>query len=252
MSFYNRIDSVLLERLLPDPLGKEQAGIYAQSFRLLDAVSILGVLFAGLLLPIFSKMIKQKESIGQMVQLSYTLIIVPAIIIAVSSIYYSPEIMSTLYKSNTAHSAEILGILMIGFTGIATTYIFGTLLTANGSLKQLNIMAFLAMLLNVVLNLILIPRLFAFGSAYASLITQIFAGASQLILAIIIFKLKINLRFIFQLLMFIGVVVVLGSLSKSIDNWLAGYLAMILGSVLFAFLLKLFNLKDLYQIIRYE
>lgn len=252
MSFYNRIDSVLLERLLPDPIGKEQAGIYAQSFRLLDAVSILGVLFAGLLLPIFSKMIKQKEQVGQMLQLSYTLIIVPAIIIAVSSMYYCREIMSVLYKTNTEDSSAILGILMTGFIGIGTTYIFGTLLTANGSLKQLNIMAFSGMVLNILLNVILIPRFYAFGSAYASLITQIFTAAIQVILAINIFKLKINLRFIFQILMFVGVVLVLGTISSNFENWVTAYLFMISISVLFAFLLKLLNLKDLYQIIRFE
>jgi len=37
MSFYNRIDPVLIERLLPAPLGEEQSGVYAQAFRLLDA-----------------------------------------------------------------------------------------------------------------------------------------------------------------------------------------------------------------------
>jgi len=97
---------------------------------------MFGVLFAGLLLPIFAKMIKQKESVGQIVKLSFTLLIVPAIIIAISSIYYSKEIMGVLYTSNTENTSAILGILMTGFTGIATTYIFGTLLTANGSLKQ--------------------------------------------------------------------------------------------------------------------
>ena len=252
MSFYNRIDSVMLERLLPDPLGKEQAGIYAQAFRLLDAVSMFGVLFAGLLLPIFAKMIKQKESVRQMVKLSYTLLIIPSIIIAVSSVYYNHEIMAVLYKSNTAHSSEILGILMLGFIGIATTYIFGTLLTANGSLKYLNIMAFSGMVLNVVLNLILIPRFYAFGSAYASLITQIFTAAIQVVLVLVIFKLKPGVKFVFQLLLFVGVVVVFGTISKSIDNWFYGYLAMISASVIFAVLLKLFNLKDLYQIIRYD
>ncbi len=249
MSFYNRIDSVMIERLLPDPIGKEQVGIYAHSFRLLDAVSMFGVLFAGLLLPIFAKMIKLKESVGQMVQLSYTLLIVPAIIIAISSIYYSGEIMAFLYTSNTENSAGILGILMTGFIGIATTYIFGTLLTANGSMKYLNIMAFSAMVLNIVLNLILIPRYYAFGSAYASLVTQIFTGATQVVLVFIIFKLKLNLKFIFQLLMFVAVVAVFGTVSKNIDNWFLGYLAMIFASILFAFIFKLFNLKDLYQIV---
>ncbi len=252
MSFYNRIDSVMLERMLPDPIGKEQAGIYAQSFRLLDAVSILGVLFAGLLLPIFSKMIKEKEHVGQMVQLSFTLLIVPAIIIAISSIYYHADIMGVMYTAGTEESSVILGILMTGFLGIATTYIFGTLLTANGSMKQLNIMAFTGVILNIVLNLILIPRLQALGSAYASLTTQLFTGATQLLLALYIFKLKPRITYIIQLLLFVGVVVVLGSLSQRIGHWFSGYLAMIGGSVVFAVLLKLFNLKDIYRIIRYE
>ena len=252
MSFYNRIDSVMLERLLPHPLGKEQAGIYAQAFRLLDAVSMFGVLFAGLLLPIFSKMIKQKEHVGEMVKLSYTLLVVPAIIIAVSSIYYSHQIMGVLYKSNTDSSAGLLGILMTGFIGIATTYIFGTLLTANGSMKQLNLMAFAGMLLNLVLNVLLIPRFQAFGSAYASLTTQLFTGGVQLALALFILRIKPSATYVIQLIVFVGVVVVLGTLSKYIDRWFIGYLSMILGSVIFAVLLKLFNLKDLYKIIRYE
>lgn len=252
MSFYNRIDSVMLERMLPHPIGKEQAGIYAQAFRLLDAVSMFGVLFAGLLLPIFARMIKKKENVGQMVKLSYTLLIVPAIIIAISSLYYSSEIMGILYHANTAASSDILGILMVGFIGIATTYIFGTLLTANGSLKHLNIMAFSGMVLNIVLNLILIPRYQAHGSAYASLATQLFTGAAQLVLALVLFKLKPGINYILQLLVFTGVVAVLGTFSKQLDHWFVGYLAMIAISFLFAILLRLFNLKDLYKIIRSE
>ena len=252
MSFYNRIDSVMLERLLPNPIGKEQAGIYAHSFRLLDAVSMFGLLFAGLLLPIFAKMIKQKEHVGQMVKLSFTLLIVPAIIIAVSSILYDNEIMAVLYTSSTEHSSGILGILMIGFIGITCTYIFGTLLTANGSMKQLNIMAFCGMVLNIVLNLLLIPRFMAYGSAYASLSTQLFTGFTQLGLALFIFKIKPQISYILQLAFFTGAVIVVGLVSKQIGQWFYGYLAMLAGSVILAVMFRLFNLKDLYQIIRYE
>ncbi|NJN78286.1 MAG: oligosaccharide flippase family protein [Saprospiraceae bacterium] len=53
MTIYNRIDSIMIEKLLPD--GLEQAGIYAAAYRLLDAVNIFGVLFGTLLLPIFAK-----------------------------------------------------------------------------------------------------------------------------------------------------------------------------------------------------
>ncbi len=252
MSLYNRIDSVMLERMLTGSTGKEQAGIYAQAFRLLDAVAMFGVLFASLLLPIFAKMIKQKEPVGQMVKLSYTLLIVPAIVIAVSSLFYNNEIMALLYKSNTEQSSEIFGILMIGFIGYATTYIFGSLLTANGSMKQLNIMAFTGMAINILLNIILIPRFQAMGSAYASVATQLATGAAQLALALFIFRLKPGLKYIVQIILFVAVVVLLGFITQNIDNWIYGYLTMIAGAVLIAFLLKLLNLKALYTIVFYQ
>lgn len=250
MSFYNRIDGVMLERLLPEPLGQQQAGIYAQAFRLLDAVSMFGVLVAGLLLPIFAKMIKNREPIEQMVQLSFTFLFVTAVVVAVSSIFYNHEIMNVLYHSNTEHSSEILGILMTGFIGIATTYIFGTLLTANGSMKQLNIMAFAGMVINVSLNLYLIPRYQAFGSAYASLFTQIVTASAQVILVTIIFKLKPNYLFILKLLAFAGTTILLAKISQQFENWFYGYVIMIAASVFSAFLLGLFKIADLFKIIR--
>lgn len=249
MGFYNRIDGVMLERLLPEPIGKQQAGIYAQAFRLLDAVSMFGVLVAGLLLPIFAKMIKHREPVEQMIKLSFTFLFVTAVVVAVSSIFYNSEIMEVLYHSNTEHSSELLGILMTGFIGIATTYVFGTLLTANGSMKQLNIMAFAGMVINVSLNLILIPRYQAFGSAYASLFTQIVTALVQVFLVKQIFKLKPNYLFLSKLMAFAVVTVIFAVLSEYFSNWFAGYLFLIVTSVLSAFFLRLFSIGDLFKLI---
>ena len=250
MSFYNRIDSVMLESMLPN--GKEQVGTYAQAFRLLDAVSMFGVLFAGLLLPIFARMIKQKQNIGSMVQFSFLLIFVPAIILTFSSGFYNIEIMGLLYSSHIELSASIFRLLMFSFLGVATTYIFGTLLTANGSIRQLNWMALVGMGLNVGLNLLLIPRMQALGSAWASLATQLFTALTQTILAVIILKLTINYQIIGKLILFIAFVFMAGMLSKEIQNWHLGYFVMITGSLLFAFTIKLINLKALTEIMRTE
>jgi O-antigen/teichoic acid export membrane protein len=141
---------------------------------------------------------------------------------------------------------------MTGVIGIATTYVFGTLLTANGSMKQLNWMAFTGMLINVSLNLYLIPRYQAFGSAYASLFTQIITAGSQVILVTLVFKLKPNYLFLIKLLTFAGVTVVFAIISQYFTNWFIGYLFLIVASVLFAFALKLFSISDLYKLIRYR
>ena len=248
MSFYNRIDSVMLERLLPD--GKEQAGIYAHAFRLLDAFSMFGVLFAGLLLPIFARMIKQKEEIGSMVQFSFMLLFVPALVISLSSGFYDLQIMKLLKYSHPELSASIFRLLMVSFLGIATTYIFGTLLTANGSIRHLNYMALVGMGINIGINLLLIPQIQALGSAWASLATQIFTALAQTILAVKFMKLTINYRAIGKLVLFLAFVFLAGMVSKLVNNWHIGYFAMITGSMLFAFLIRLINLKALSEIIQ--
>ena len=52
------------------------------------------------------------------------------------------------------------------------TLIFGTLLTANGSLRFLNIFSFVGIIINVSLNFYLIPIYGATGSAFATFATQ--------------------------------------------------------------------------------
>ncbi len=252
MAFYNRIDSVMLERLLPDPRGKEEAGIYAQAFRLLDAVSMFGALVAGLLLPMFSSMIKRKEPVGPMVQLSFTLLFIPAVIIAVSSLFYDRDIMELLYHAHVDDSANILGFLMAGFPGIAATYIFGTLLTANGSLRQLNTMAFGGMVLNILLNLWLIPRYFAMGSAFSSMVTQLATGMVQIIIAFTLFKLKPGLNYMLKLILFILFAFLTGYISRQVDQRLAGYILAILLPLAFAVMIRLISLGDLRKIIVQE
>jgi O-antigen/teichoic acid export membrane protein len=252
MAFYNRIDSVMLERLLPDPLGKEQAGVYAQAFRLLDAVSMFGALVAGLLLPMFSGMIKRKEPVHPMVKLSFSLLFVPSVIIAVSTFFYDREIMNLLYHSHVEDSAHMLGILMTGFLGIASTYIFGTLLTANGSLKQLNLMALGGMLLNISLNFILIPSMLGLGSAIAAMITQLATAGAQILIAALIFKLRPKMKITVKLVIFIIIVIFTGYLSRFIENRLAGYILTITVPLLFAFIVRLINLGDLFRILKYE
>jgi O-antigen/teichoic acid export membrane protein len=205
-----------------------------------------------LLLPIFAKMIKDRERIGPIVQLSYSLIIAPAVIIAFSCLFYNVEIMQVLYKSNSDESARILGVLMLGLLGIMTTYIFGTLLTANGSLKQLNIMASLGMVLNILLNLLLIPRLMAIGAAWASLTTQFSTAIAQLIIALVVFKLKIDWRYIGRMVVFVLLYTLVGFLSRLTGNWLYGFAAMIATGVLIALFIKLINVRDLIGIILYN
>jgi len=238
----------MLERMLPN--GKEQAGIYAQGFRILDAASMFAFLFASLLLPMFSRMLKQKESIHNLTLFSFLLLIVPTIGISLSAYFYRVEIMDLLYHQHVQSSSSILGILMLGFIGVSVTYIFGTLLTANGNLRMLNIVAICGVLINIVLNLILIPKYYAFGSAVASLITQWITALAQLIIAKRIFGFNLNLKRIFLLVFFVFGVYCVARFSTYIDfNWIYKFIGVLLSTLILAFVFRLINLKILFDLL---
>ena len=249
MSFYNRFDTVLLERLLPYNEGLRQVSLYAHGFRLLDATVMFGVLFAGMLLPIFSRMIKMKQPIGEMVSFAYSLIIFLSLTIAISSFFYRVEIMEWMQYDHVAESAPIFSILMFGFIPIATTYIFGTLLTANGSIKQLNIMAAFGMVLNIGLNLIFIPYFQAHGAAVISLFTQTFTAIAQVAIAVRIFKFKPKWSLISRIIAYSAFIIIVGYFSKMVQTPFLGYLAMLIISTLIAFLIRLINLKAIFQLL---
>ncbi|WP_163716258.1 oligosaccharide flippase family protein [Mangrovibacterium lignilyticum] len=248
MSVYSRVDSVLLERFLPEN-GSVQAGIYAQAFRLQDAAAMIGLLFAGLLLPMFSRMLKKKEEIDHLLRFSTELIMVPTILIMVISNFYSAEIMALLYHQHTAESAGLFAKLMIGFGGISVTYIFGTLLTANGNLKILNLLALGFMVFNVGLNSLLIPRMQAEGAALVAMLTQLGIAVAQILLVLKYFKLKLNYLLLLRFAGFCLFTVLAGKISLFFENWLLGAFSVLFFGSIYAMLVKLLNLRALLEIL---
>ena len=262
MSIYGRVDAVFIERLLDGHLGDLQTGIYAKAFRIYDAGNNFALLFAVLLLPIFSRMIKQNEKVDSLVKLSFSIIFVGSTTIAIGSYFFDIEIMKLLYLQHPAETisvfqmrihqaAEVYRILIFGFVGISVTYIFSTLLTANGNLKQLNSIAFISVVISIVLNLILIPEYYAKGSAIASLTAQSFTAILLIIVSVKFFKFKMNLKFVLNLIAFIAGVIMFNVVVKELNfDWTYQFIIMITCSIILAFILKLFSLRLLITFIQ--
>ena len=183
MASYYRIDSVLLERLLPRDIAATQAGIYATAFRLLDALVMIAYLFSVILLPLFSKMLKQKENVDPVVRTSFSLLFLFSVSAVVILYVYREPLMRFFYPETVESSVAVFRLIIFGLIPISMNYLFGTLLTANGSMKVLNITAAVGIIINVAVNLLLIPRMQACGSAVASFCTQFTVSVLQFALA---------------------------------------------------------------------
>lgn len=250
MTLYHRIDSVLLERMLPNGDGETQVGIYAHAFRIMDAANQLAYLFAILLIPIFSKMIKEKQALVQMIKIPITLLFTATFILAIGSWMYSYELMELLYIDHISESASVLSVLIFGTIAVASSYVFGTLLTANGDLKILIGIAAFSMTLSFLLNALLIPHFAAYGSAIAN-VSALFS--SMFLHLIFAFRqLKLSFKPIFYIRLVAFAVSVLGIAYVTFGlgfGWGINLAVFVFLSLLLAFFLRLLNLREIYFIL---
>ena len=200
MSIYIRSDVIIMERILPE--GAKENGIYYQAYRLISAANMIGVLFSGLLLPMFARLLKENGKVGELLTFSFQVLFGMLIVASINITFFREPIMVALYDEGTAYSGDILGLLMISFIATGCTYIFGSLLTANENLKELNILYGCAMVINVVLNFIFISHYQAIGAAIVTLITQFFVWIGLMFLTVRIFKMMPDYRLLTRLAIF--------------------------------------------------
>ena len=215
MAVYWRVDTVMLERMLPG--GMEAAGIYAQSFRLLDAASMIPYLFAVILLPMFSRAMAVNQPVGPLSGFAVTLLVIPASVVTVVSVFYPSEIIGLLYHQHINESASILRLLMIAYVPVSLIYVYSTLLTASGSLKLMNRVAGTGMIVNIFLNFLLIPVLGVKGSALASMSTQVIMSIFFCYYASVKIPGVNNPKLIVKIIIYLGLMAMLGFVLRQLS-----------------------------------
>ncbi len=168
MGIYMRSDTLMLERMD----GAAENGIYAQAYRILDAANTFGLLFAGMLLSMFSRMISKKLQIDELVKTSTNILMPVSLACVAFSMFYATDIMNWLYHDQSEKLGYIYILLIACFPAFCLMYIYSTLLTANGDIVLLIKIAFVGCLLSIGLNIALIPAQKALGAATAAFLVE--------------------------------------------------------------------------------
>lgn len=248
---YNKVDSIMLERMLKN--GALESGTYAAAYRLLDALSMIPILFASFFYPLLSKLLADKKEIQTWMQSSSEVLIALTIILAISLSLFAKEWMELLYPTKSdLHLISIFQVLIFSIIPIAVYYIFSSALTANGSLKSLNYIAFASLVLNVILNLFLIPKEQAWGAALATIISLSFAALAYIYSYHSVFKVKIKV-FLWIKLMILALLLIAGSLFlKNLSLfWLLKFVLINLFGLALMFILNLIHLKKLISLFKF-
>ena len=220
MSVHIRLDGFLLERMHPN--GAYEAGRYAAAFRLLDAANMVGYLFASFLLPYIARQWKEKKEIETVVTGSRHFLLMFTVFIVVSVYFLAPWFSRILYPASGEELGVILQYCIPALVGYSLIHIYGTLLTATGHVILFCYITLFAVVINIVLNLLLIPSMGAKGCCIAALSSQLFCGLATMLAANRKTRVQFRLRWLLMNIFTAGFLFALFYSTRNllINNWL--------------------------------
>ena len=277
MTAYTRFDIVILEWLLPD--GRHEADVYAAAYRIMDALNMVSYLLAGLLLPMFTVLLKnpgatrgvdsslrddkappqtpqgqatqtpQTHQTLNLLRLSLQLIWAGMVTVSFACFTYRTELMHWIYpEKGTDYYGEVLGPIILTLVPFSGIFIYSTLLTANNSLRKMNWLFVSGIVVNLALNFLLIPPMKAVGAGFSAFFTQAFVLVGMMFLAKKEMQLPFAPRQFFKIL---GFLVLVGCANWALyqwqgPDWLLKFGAAIATGLLLAFLLRMIHLKSIF------
>ena len=139
---------------------------------------------------------------------------------------------------------------MGSFVSVSITYVFGTLLTANGNLKQLNFVAASGVVVNLLMNYLLIPHFKAVGAAWASFGVQSFTAFIQMVLAFRLLGLRFGTLYWWRLIEYLLLLVLAVGASTILPlSWPVAFGIGAVAALLVAFISRMIDIADFRQLL---
>ncbi len=244
MSMHNRLDGFLLERLHPN--GAHEAGLYAGAYRLLDAFNMLGFLIASFLLPYIAKLKSENKKYDGVVLNARHLLMMVSLWVTALAVFISPAIIHLLYHQQGDDAVPVMQYCLPVLVAYSLTQLYGTVLTASGRIREFCVIVLVSVIINVILNLWLIPAYGAKGSAIAALVSQGICGVACMIAAIHWEKLETGWRSMgVYLFMAILLYIYFRLFANQVMDKLIFSMLALPGMVVLAFITRLLKLKEL-------
>lgn len=171
---YNSIDIFLILYFL----DSRAVGIYGVAYALARILAMFSTAFGYLSTPISSQL-EKSDNINEAIEVQaiiarWTLIV--SLAVAIPMIAFSSGLLGLIYRPAYSIGGSVLVILSVGFVIKNTLQVHKSILAALGKSKILAINTATTAILNIVLNIILIPRYGIEGAAVATSISFFLLG----------------------------------------------------------------------------
>lgn len=174
---FMRVDQLMLISMLPVEIASYEVGLYAAAASLSEVwffvpVSILNSLFPMIVAAYES----DNSTYQQRVQRIMRFLTLISLVFALSVTLLSRVIIGVLFGADYAPSALLLSVLVWSSVFISMTNMLARLMTIENHLHYTAMVTTAGAIINILLNLWLIPRMGTMGSAIATLLSYVLVG----------------------------------------------------------------------------
>lgn len=189
ITIYYQIDAVLLLQLS----SEHEAGFYGAAYRFMAPLLVLPAAVMSSFFPVLSAAsVRDPERVRRLVQRAAELMAVISLPALAGAVVLSGPIVRALYGDDFARTAEVLPILVIAFVSICFGSLAGFLAPLLNLHWRLAIYSAAGAAANIGLNIWLIPRHGALGSAWATVVTEALTMTLMLGTALLTLRLRVK------------------------------------------------------------
>lgn len=244
-SIMSSIDSIMIGAIK----GVNEVGYYATSQRLIAFLYILPGLITSSILPTLSKEKENIEKIRNIMNLLLKIIFMITVPLVIGGILTSQEFIPKIFGAEYIKTINIFNVSIVSILFVFPTMLWNTVAFIFNKHKEIVRISIFGTVLNIILNLILIPKMGALGASITTV-------ASQLFITIFVYKkvytlLDIKILRGLNKILFSSLIMMLFTITMSILNLnifiIIGISITIYSSLLFILKEEIFSKINLYK-----
>ena len=174
VAVYMKIDQIMLGKMV----GSEALGIYSAAVKVSELWYFIPLALASSFFPsiIRSREYKSKEVYNKRIQAFFDLMAGSAYLIVIPLVLIAPKLINTLFGPEYAEAGKILQVHIWAYLFVSLEVARRQWLMVENMTKFTMFATILGAVVNIGLNLLLIPKYEGLGSAWATLISYAIAG----------------------------------------------------------------------------
>jgi len=192
---YFKLDTVMLS-FMKDQID---VGIYGLAYKILENLIFFPAMFVGLIMPLLSKhAFSNRRKFQEISQKTLDILLIITIPLIVGVFFLSSQIINLIGGQDFILSAGVLNILIVAVGIIFIAALFSNMIIALKKQKALTYIYGLGAVINVLTNLIFIPRYSYYGAASTTVLTEFIVTVLMLIIIYRANKTLPSFSFIFK------------------------------------------------------